>query len=92
MLPSGSLDALPFSVVLLVGNVILILLPALATGAWLGAALTVTVTLELLESPWLSVTVSVNMYVPCVRLVTAVEFCDGWLMEPDAGPLVFDQA
>ena len=49
MVPSGSLDALPFNVVLLVGNVILILLPALAMGAWLdgnGAAFTITVTVE----------------------------------------------
>ena len=75
MVPSGSLEALPSTVMLLVGSVIEALLPALATGAWFAGAggvgaggvgvatagFTVTVTLALDEVPLLSVTVSVNV-------------------------------
>ncbi len=72
MVPSASVDALPFNVVLLVGKVMVVLLPALAVGAWLGAAFTVMVTVEEAVAPPLSVTFNVNTYTPWERLLTAV--------------------
>ena len=78
MLPSGSFDALPSSVVLLFGRVRLVPVPAFATGGWLtggggaAAAFTVTVTVEEAVAPALSVIVKVNTYTPCDRLLTAV--------------------
>ena len=83
MVPSGSLDAVPFNVVLLAGSVREILLPALDTGLWLagnGAAFTVTVTMEDAVAPALSVTCNVNIYTPCTRLVSAVDAAPGLAM------------
>ena len=60
MLPSGS-EPLPVTVTELVGSVMVLSVPALAVGAWLGAAFTVTVTSSDPVAPALSVTVSLKM-------------------------------
>jgi hypothetical protein len=78
---------LPLRVVEFVGSVKVISLPALAAGAWLGAAFTTTVTLSVSVAPALSVTVNLNTYVPCTRLVSAVDALEGSAMVYVAGPL-----
>src|SRR5204863_7720052 len=73
ILPSGSLDPPPFKLPKLVGRVIVILLPALATGGTLAILLTTIVTLSSSIAPWLSVTLNWNTYVPtAVRPLTCV--------------------
>ena len=62
--PSASDDEIPETDVLLLGRVIVISLPALATGSIFGTALTFTVTWSSAEAPSLSVTFNLNTYVP----------------------------
>ena len=53
--PSASFDAEPSTDTELAGSVIVWLAPAFATGGWLGAGFTVTVTFAVAERPPLSV-------------------------------------
>ena len=71
IVPSASVPV-PFNVVLFTGNVNVILLPALAVGGMLAAAFTVTVTSSVAVAPLLSVTVNLNTYTPCTKLVNVV--------------------
>jgi len=64
--------AVPVNVTVLTGNVIVWAVPALTVGG-IVAALTVTVTVAVLESPLLSVAVNWNVYTPTANPVTVVD-------------------
>src|ERR1044072_3099029 len=73
MLPSLSVELLPLSVTVFIGSVIVTSGPAFATGVAFGSGFTFTVTWSSDEAPSLSVTFSLNTYVPSTRLLIAVD-------------------
>src|ERR1044072_1688812 len=81
IVPSPSVDPLPLSVTVFVGSVIVTSAPAFATGAALGAGFTTTVTWSSDVAPPVSVTLSLNTYVPSTSPFIAVD-------EPDAFAIV----
>ena len=91
MVPSGSVDLLPFKATELVGSVMDLFTPASATGAWLGAADTVTVTWSLLVALELSVTVSSNTYCPATRADAVGDTTAALLRLAAEGPLIIFQ-
>src|SRR5918993_1852378 len=86
MEPSGS-DAVPAIVVLLVGRVITLSVPAFTTGVLLyGDKFTVTLTLSTEMAPSSSFTVSRNLYTPGTRPVSAVTVLVGNASTGPVGP------
>jgi hypothetical protein len=73
MLPSGSAERLPSSVVLFIGSVMDLLEPAFATGDIFAAGFTVTEITSELVAPLLSVTVNEKTYAPWINPETSVE-------------------
>src|SRR5580704_3837906 len=64
MVPSGSMEALPSRVTESSGKVTAWFAPALATGGWFAAAITVIPTVAVDFAPLLSVTVNWKVYFP----------------------------
>src|ERR1035437_1131538 len=65
--------------------------PALATGAILAAAFTVTCIVSLPVAPLLSVTFNSNLYTPCTNPVTVVAEEAALVIVPAEGPDIFVQ-
>src|SRR4029079_3940206 len=90
--PSGSLEALPSNCTEFNGSVMVTSLPAFAIGEIFGgsgAGFTVTTTVSASVPPLSSVTVKLNTYTPCIRLVAVVVDEAGFRMLNNAGPLNF---
>src|SRR5215213_1228659 len=95
MLPSGSNDAVPFSDTVADVTLIVVSLPAFATGATFGgggAAPTLIITVSSSVAPLLSVTTNLNAYTPCTRSVTDVVALPALVMLYCAGPEIFVHA